>query len=83
MLLTTNQLPPKEVTVEHVAISDDEFTIALTLSPVQIALGVKVFINGLLQPPSSFTVDADGVTIPVDLSIVIGDIIHVQYYEAL
>lgn len=83
LLNPPNQLPLKETTLEHVATVSGAFTIPLTLASIQLALGVRLLINGLQQSQDSFTAAVDGITIPVELEVITDDVIHVLYYEAL
>lgn len=76
-------LPTKEVLLEHVAMVNGAVFIALALAPIQIALGVKLFINGLQQKPNAYTISQTGITIPVNLEVMFGDVLHVQYHDAL
>lgn len=76
-------LPPKEASYEFVSTEDGPFSFPLELSALQIQLGVKLYINGLQQAPGSFTVSAGEVDIPVELSVMSGDTLHVSFYEAI
>lgn len=64
--------------LEEVASHDGEYHIPLSQQPKPT--GHKLFINGLRQPPGSYTVSATEVVVPDDLQIVTGDRILFEYY---
>lgn len=47
--------------------------------PQNCAAGTNVFINGLKQTPSSFTVSGNSITLPSELSIQVGDLIVIEH----
>ena len=83
LLRPPHPLPARETLFEFIAQSSGGFSFPLLLTTRQLAIGVRLLINGLQQKPGSFTATQSRIIIPSNLEVMTGDILHIQYYEAL
>ena len=66
--------------LDIIAIADGATLVAVPLTAGQIAKGCNLFINGLQQRDSAYSVSTNGATLPASLNIVAGDNVTFIYF---